>query len=106
MRDGITCSDGELMDRTTKGFVIAACSVVIGWGVVSVTKFTITAIAAGGVALELVEQQQQAELQKQGQVWMTERLRCGELYFGQSDDPKRLKQCQAEVDAKFPEHAK
>ena len=94
------------MDRTTKAFVIAACSVVIGWGLINVTKFIITALAAGGVALEAVEQQRQRELEKQKQVWLTERLRCGELYFGLSDNPKRLRQCQAEVDAKFPEYSK
>ena len=51
------------MDKTTKGFVIAACSVVIGWGIVSVGKFTITSLAAGGVALELAEERRQQELE-------------------------------------------
>ena len=54
----------------------------------------------------LHEQLRQRELEEQKQVWLTERLRCGELYFGLSDNPKRLKQCQAEVDAKFPEYSK
>ena len=101
MCDGITCSDGGLMDKTIKGFFIAACSVVIGWGLVCATKSTITALAARQAALELAEQNRQTDLKERNDVYGNQLVNC--LFL---DSKKQQVECTQEVRTKFPEFYK
>ena len=91
------------MDKTTKAFVVVACTVVIGYGAVQLSRAALTAISALNQpsAHEQAVERNQARLEREHQARLIRaELNCRSEHKGETDESiAQLQKCLKRVKA-------